>query len=89
MFYELNTYDIYGSNPWKRDDAVSLTGTFKGDTNVWATIVGRLDPEVEFSQEEHIEDADIRSTMANTTEATGVAERDIFGIAIPNLLPDG
>jgi hypothetical protein len=89
MFYELNTDDKWGDNPWKRDEsAPSLTGTFKGDTNVFAAIVNHLEPEVKFAQEEHIEDSDSSSTMANllaNTKASDVETRSV----VEHLLPDG
>jgi hypothetical protein len=34
MFYELNTFDPFGTTPWKRSPGSELQGTFGGDLDI-------------------------------------------------------
>ncbi|KAL5359299.1 Spherulation-specific family 4-domain-containing protein [Aspergillus floccosus] len=44
MFYELNTLDPYGTNPWKRSDNVAVDGTFNATLNELALLQLLADP---------------------------------------------
>ena len=74
MFYELDTFDPFGHNPWKRDAAASPNGTFLGDVNSLARIIKELDPDSSLVEEGKIEDSDAVAAAF---------------LEIPNLLPDG
>jgi hypothetical protein len=91
MFYELNTWDPFGTTPWKRDTDEPLEGTFKGDTNIFAQIVEVVDPDADFAEGDEIGDASTQSALSTTgvNSTTINAADDDIGIQIPNLLPDG
>lgn len=44
MFYELDTLDPYGTNPWKRSDNVAVDGTFDATLNELALLQLLADP---------------------------------------------
>ncbi|KND93383.1 Lipase 1 [Tolypocladium ophioglossoides CBS 100239] len=74
MFYELNTLDPLGSNPWKRSANGSPSGTFVGDENLFARVTRYLDPDAQLVQEHRVEKEAQQSSTA---------------VELPNFLPDG
>ncbi|PYI01923.1 fibronectin type III domain protein [Aspergillus sclerotiicarbonarius CBS 121057] len=89
MFYELNTWDPLGRNPYKRSQDNPLNGTFEGSVNQLAQITLLMDPDAKLTDQTFVSD----SAADTTTEA--LAESKIFlsaqssDIEVPNLLPDG
>lgn len=55
MFFELNTADVFGSNPWKRGEEGAPNGTFHGNQNLLAKITLFLDPDAVLTHEDRIE----------------------------------
>ncbi len=87
MFYELNTWDPMGSNPWKRDSNNRWEGTFEGDINNLAYIAQKLDPSVELRAPWVVDST--ANSMAAAQSQTMAAAADDSGPTIPNFLPDG
>jgi hypothetical protein len=87
MFYELNTWDPLGLNPWKRSQQNPLQGTFEGSVNEFAQITLLMDPNAQFSDQ---------ALMSNTPTASIAASKMallnnavVTGVEVPNILPDG
>lgn len=87
MFFELNTWDPLGGNPWKRSNDGPLNGTFKGQQEIYAQITRLMDPNAEFTQQE----GNTTQTSSETAaiEPAPVANFEIPDIQVPNFLPDG
>lgn len=83
MFYEMNTKDLWGSNPWKRDTHGNPNGTFEGDQDVLAGITQFIDPDATLVQAHRIEDDKSATSNANAE----MAQAAVF--ELPNILPDG
>lgn len=87
MFYELDTWDPLGRNPWKRSQDNPLEGTFEGSVNQFAQITLLMDPKAKFSDQALISDT--------STASTAVSEMALLNNAVvsdeevPNILPDG
>ncbi|THC88424.1 hypothetical protein EYZ11_012126 [Aspergillus tanneri] len=87
MFYELNTWDPLGRNPWKRSVDNPLEGTFEGSVNQLAQITLLMDPGAQLSDQALISDASTASiTVSDVVLLSSAAVPDI---EIPNILPDG
>ncbi|KAF6833212.1 hypothetical protein CPLU01_05731 [Colletotrichum plurivorum] len=89
MFYELNSWDPFGSTPWKRSNGDSLSHTFDGQQDMFAQITLLLEPDAEFAHQDRFEGdtASVASVSAadnDTVEAAG-----LFDIQVPGILPDG
>ncbi|KAK2029623.1 hypothetical protein LX32DRAFT_588194 [Colletotrichum zoysiae] len=88
MFYELNTWDPFGSSPWKRSNDDALNGTFDGEQDILAQITLLLEPDAELAHQDRIEgDASTASVPApadNDTVTTAALD-----IQVPSFLPDG
>ncbi|KAJ0413256.1 fibronectin type III domain protein [Aspergillus carlsbadensis] len=84
MFYELNTWGSYGSNPWKRSDDHPLEGTFEGNANILADITLLMDPDAKLTHSDLVVTASSGSTAAANAGLVNTA-----AIELPNLLPDG
>ncbi|KAK2007905.1 kinetoplastid membrane protein 11 [Colletotrichum eremochloae] len=88
MFYELNTWDPFGSSPWKRSNDDALQGTFDGEQDIMAQVTLLLEPDAELAHQDRVEgDASAASVSASS-------KNDNFTIAaseiqIPSFLPDG
>ncbi|PNP41723.1 hypothetical protein TGAMA5MH_06316 [Trichoderma gamsii] len=87
MFYELNSWDPFGSTPWKRSNDDPLKGTFNGEQQVFAQITLLLDPNVTFSQQEANNAAPKLAIQSNRTRP--VQDLEIPAVQVPSLLPDG
>ncbi|KAF7164134.1 hypothetical protein CNMCM5623_008824 [Aspergillus felis] len=87
MFYELNTWDPRGSNPWKRSEDQALEGTFEGTVNQFAQITLLMDPNAKLSEQALISNTGTASIASSKVELVNSAGS--FDLAIPNLLPDG
>ncbi|PNY28627.1 Lipase 1 [Tolypocladium capitatum] len=83
MFYELNTLDPLGSNPWKRSAEGSPNGTFVGDENLFARVTLYLDPDAKLVQEHRVQK---EAQQASKTQLQNV---QAAAIELPNFLPDG
>jgi hypothetical protein len=94
MFYELNTVDFLGSNPWKRSEETHEEGTFEGSVNELAQVTLWLDPSAKLSDQAMISDktsASISSLEVSNLEVSKMllSTTDSDKRAIPNILPDG
>jgi len=85
MFYELNTFDPFGTTPWKRSPGSELQGTFGGDLDIMAPITLLLDPDATFVHEGAIQPDDTPAVA----QAGVVNNAQLSDIEIPNILPDG
>lgn len=90
MFYELNTWDPFGTNPWKRSTNGDLDTTFIGNLDIYAQITTLMDPGATFKV-----DTIDTDTASNTTNAMKQAHFDaevgvmvMAEVEIPNILPD-
>jgi hypothetical protein len=87
MFYELNSWDPFGSAPWKRSNDDPLNGTFNGEQQVFAQITLLLDPNATFSQQE-ANNAELKlAVQSNKTRPA--QDLEVPEVQVPNLLPDG
>jgi hypothetical protein len=99
MFYELNTVDFFGSNPWKRSVETHEEGTFEGSVNELAQVTLWLDPSAKLADQAMISDktsASISSLEVSNLEVSNLeaskmalSTTDSDKRAIPNVLPDG
>ena len=90
MFYELDTFDAFGTNPWKRSTNGDLGGTFAGELDIFAEITKLIDPGASFRNNEIDNTTTGTSTLASAAAADGiVADVELPEIQIPNVLPDG
>jgi predicted transcriptional regulator len=89
MFYELNTWDLLGRNPWKRSPDDHPEESFEGSVNQYAQITLLVDPNASFIDQAMISNKTTASTalVAESKLAVTVASDTV--ISIPNLLPDG
>lgn len=81
MFYELDTFDPWGSNPWKRSTVEHKNGSFSGYMNMFARATEFVAPDVKFREAQRIETTS--ELEAQQAAAQGATED------VPNLLPDG
>lgn len=86
MFYELNSLDPAGTNPWKRSTNGELQGTFLGDLDIYAQITQLMDPQVQFKEPAVDTNNPPGATFLEMDNGTNSA---LLDIEIPNLLPDG
>lgn len=86
MFYELNTQDPLGTNPWKRDVNDFAAGTFEGTENQLAQIARLMDPDAKLSEQALVVES--TDSIASTKMAL-FSTASLADIMIPNLLPDG
>lgn len=87
MFYELNSWDPFGSTPWKLSNDDPLNGTFNGEQQVFAQITLLLDPNATFSQQEANNAAPKLAIQSNRTRP--VQDLEIPAVQVPSLLPGG
>lgn len=87
MFYELDTWDLLGRNPWKRSQDNPLEGTFEGSVNQFAQITLLMDPDAKLSDQDFVSDASTDSIVASKMAL--VEDMSVSGLEIPNILPDG
>lgn len=86
MFYELNTWDPFGSSPWKRSDDGPLKGTFDGNQDIFAQITLLLDQDAHLTQGQ----ATAAASLEVTTEAAaGIDVVQAAEVEVPSILPDG
>ena len=85
MFYELDTLDPWGSNPWKRSPVEHMNGSFSGDMNTMARATKFLANDVQFRQESKISSTDLSEMMQALQEAASDGATE----DVPNYLPDG
>ncbi|KAF3392625.1 hypothetical protein F1880_008918 [Penicillium rolfsii] len=90
MFYELNTMDAFGNNPWKRSTEEHPEDSFEGSVNQFAEITYLVDPGAKLVEAALVSDDTSTSTasLAVLNVAFKAATASI-GSYIPNLLPDG
>ncbi|KAF4990980.1 hypothetical protein FDECE_14187 [Fusarium decemcellulare] len=86
MFYELDTFDPWGNNPWKRSTVEHQNGSFSGVMNVLARATEFVAEDVQFRQENKIEDT---SKLSGTVVGAQEVASDGATEDVPNLLPDG
>jgi hypothetical protein len=91
MFYELNTWDLLGLNPWKRSPDDHPEASFEGSVNQYAEITRLVDPDANLADQAMVSDETSASTaaFAQSKVAVKVASESDSGISIPNILPDG
>ena len=81
MFYELNTFDLFGSNPWKRDEIEHQNSTFGAYMNLLSRATDFLDEGARYRNDHLIEDeARIFQNGSLSIQANG---------EVANWLPDG
>ncbi|EPS26948.1 hypothetical protein PDE_01888 [Penicillium oxalicum 114-2] len=85
MFYELNTLDPFGSNPWKRSEEDIPEGTFGGTVNQYALITQLVDPDAKLSEESLVDSQNSAVTFSRRASI----QASVQPRTIPNLLPDG
>ena len=85
MFYELNTDDPLGSNPWKRDTNGVADGTFEGYQNQLAQLSLLADPDAKLNLPVGAQTAQVSDLHV----AVATADQQTAAVEIPNLLPDG
>jgi len=90
MFYELNTWDLLGLNPWKRSPDDHPEASFEGSVNQYAEITRLVDPNAKLTDQALITE----ETSASTTNAIFAQSKVAMKVAsdsisIPNILPDG
>lgn len=91
MFYELNIFDPWANNPYKRSTEESPGEAFDGMANAWAQITMEVDPATEFSQQQLVDDAN-SGDMTVTSFSIGEIEdavKEKMSNLVPNLLPVG
>jgi hypothetical protein len=93
MFYELNTWDIFGSNPWKRSENSHAEDTFEGSVNQLAQIALLIDPDAELADKAMVSDESGASTVSTASFAASkmvsLKTTDVTKRLFPNILPDG
>lgn len=89
MFYELNTWDPLGGNPWKRSLDDHPEDSFEGTVNQYAQITYLVDPNATFADQAMISDETSASTASLTQSKIAMTAASNSIISIPNLLPDG
>lgn len=93
MFYELDSFDPLGTNPWKRSDSSGLNGTFSADIDILARLTHLLDPDAKLRQADKIEDDSkgVQKPKADAQTPNINAESDTSRTykIVPNFLPDG
>ncbi|QIW96307.1 hypothetical protein AMS68_001825 [Peltaster fructicola] len=80
MFYELNTWDPFGSSPWKRSERTTSNTTMEGQVNIFALITLEAD-----------KDAQLKHDAAATNDKTisdSVSNSKDIGVPT-NIMPDG
>ncbi|PKY04114.1 fibronectin type III domain protein [Aspergillus campestris IBT 28561] len=87
MFYELNTWDPLGRNPWKRSQDNPLEGTFEGDMNILAQITLLMDPDAKLTDQALI--SGISADSLPTSDVVPFSTAAVPDVEIPNILPDG
>ena len=85
MFYELNTLDPFGTNPWKRSTDDPLNGTFEGKLDIFASITLLVDPDAELTYEKLVEE----DTTAGGVFAEFSNKAEAADFQVPDILPDG
>ena len=93
MFYELNTWDPFGTNPWKRSTNGDLDSTFIGNLDIYAQITNLVDPGATF-KEQTIDtnttgDPTIPSVQTHAHFDADMGEVVVEAVEVPNILPDG
>ena len=84
MFYELDTLDPLGSNPWKRSTDGVADGTVEGYQNQLAQLTLLADPDVKLNLPDGVQSAQVSALHVEVATADQAAEFEI-----PNVLPDG
>lgn len=84
-FYELDTWDPLGSNPWKRSEDHPQDRTFEGSVNEFAQITLLMGPNAELAKQGFISDA----AAADVAVADKLAvSGELADLEVPNVLPD-
>lgn len=89
MFFELNTRDPFGGNPWKRSTEEHPEGSFEGSVNQYAQITRLVDPNVQLVDQAMVSDETSTSTASLGVSKVSIKAASDSIISIPNLLPDG
>ncbi|OQD78925.1 hypothetical protein PENANT_c071G04858 [Penicillium antarcticum] len=92
MFFEMNSMDVFGNNPWKRSLNTVPEASFEGQMNALAQITLLLDPDAEFSQEQYVSDATADSVTTASLMSVKVAAANSDADAplqVRSVLPDG
>lgn len=90
MFYELDTLDPLGTNPWKRSSDELRNGTFKASLDVFAGITLLVDPQAQLTNRDLVQ-GDNTTAAAVFSEFLDRTTNNVQSglVAIPNILPDG
>lgn len=89
MFYELNTWDPFGTNPWKRSTNGDLDTTFIGNLDIYAQITTLVDPGATFKEDTIDTNTTGDATIAMTHFDAEVGAVLLEEVEVPNILPDG
>jgi len=84
MFYELDTLDPLGSDPWKRSTDGVADGTVEGYQNQLAQLSLLADPDAKLNLPAGVQSAQVSALHVEVATADQTA-----AFEIPNLLPDG
>jgi hypothetical protein len=84
MFYELDTLDPWGSNPWKRNTDGVADGTVEAYQNQLAQLSLLADPDAKLNLPDGAQTAQVSAFHAEMATADTMTTAEI-----PNLLPDG
>lgn len=83
MFYELNTLDPIGNNPWKREPNAYPNSTFAGQANLYSKLEQAMNPDAELEEAENIQqEADGKQDLTEPANENAA-------VPVPNILPDG
>jgi hypothetical protein len=92
MFFELNSFDVFGGNPWKRSLDSAPEDSFEGQMNAIAQVTLLLDPDAKFSQQQYVSEATTNSVTTASLMSVKMANTntdDNAPIQVRSLLPDG
>jgi len=90
MFYEMNTWDLEGTSPWKRSVESTYVDTFEGSVNQFAQITYELDPGVKLSDASFVSGTSPASSSSLAVSKVALmSTTDTEKRSVPWYLPDG
>jgi hypothetical protein len=87
LFYKLNSLDFLGEGPFKRSEGSAAEGTYEGDLSEFVQLMLKLDPDSQFTLEQHTED--VQAASHTGTAKIEALENAAAAGSILNPLPDG